>query len=190
MRRISLDVMTVVVAVNIACGNVAFGIDNGDGDKQETVAGGQTSGLLELPGVTVSADPLNPSLLEYGKPVSVMDEEQIEAGLQSTLGETIRLQPGVRSSFFGQGASRPVIRGFGGDRVRVLKNGVSTGDVSDISEDHVVVADPMQAEQIEILRGPETLLYGSGAIGGAVNVTDSSIPEDSLGKDFEGKVLG
>ena len=190
MRRISLDVMTVVVAVNIACGNVAFGIDNGDGYKQETVAGGQTSGLLELPGVTVSADPLNPSLLEYGKPVSVMDEEQIEAGLQSTLGETIRLQPGVRSSFFGQGASRPVIRGFGGDRVRVLKNGVSTGDVSDISEDHVVVADPMQAEQIEILRGPETLLYGSGAIGGAVNVTDSSIPEDSLGKDFEGKVLG
>ena len=190
MRRFSLDVIIAVAVVNITCGNVAFGIEDGDGEREEMVAGGQDSGLLELPGVTVSADPLNPSLLEYGKPVSVMDEEQIESGLQSTLGETIRLQPGVRSSFFGQGASRPVIRGFGGDRVRVLKNGVSTGDVSDISEDHVVVADPMQAEQIEILRGPETLLYGSGAIGGAVNVTDSSIPEDSLGKDFEGKVLG
>jgi iron complex outermembrane receptor protein len=164
----------------------AFGADNEE--QKESLE--PRSQLVELPGVTVSADPLNPSLLEYGKPVSVMDEEQIESGLQSTLGETIRLAPGVRSSFFGQGASRPVIRGFGGDRVRVLKNGVSTGDVSDISEDHVVVADPMQAEQIEILRGPETLLYGSGAIGGAVNVTDSSIPESPLGKPFEGKVMG
>jgi iron complex outermembrane receptor protein len=144
----------------------------------------------ELPPITVSANPLNPSLLEYGKPISVVGEEEIESRMEATLGETIRLEPGVRSSFFGQGASRPVIRGFAGDRVRVLKNGVSTGDVSDISEDHVVVADPMQATQIEILRGPETLLYGSGAIGGAVNVTDDSIPEYSIGKPFEGKVLG
>ena len=124
-----------------------------------------TSGAIsELPPVTVSANPLNPSLLEYGKPISVMDEQEIESRVESTLGETIRLEPGVRSSFFGQGASRPVIRGFAGDRVRVLKNGVTTGDVSDISEDHVVVADPMQAKQIEILRGPETLLYGSGRL--------------------------
>ncbi|MCI5064125.1 TonB-dependent receptor [bacterium] len=148
------------------------------------------SALSELPPVTVSANPLNPTLLEYGKPISVMGREEIESRMESTLGETIRLEPGVRSSFFGQGASRPVIRGFAGDRVRVLKNGVTTGDVSDVSEDHVVVADPMQAEQIEILRGPETLLYGSGAIGGAVNVTDDSIPEAPLGKPFEGNVLG
>ena len=156
-------------------------------DDESTVG---TSEAQKLPSITVSADPLNPSLLEYSKPISVMDEDQIDSRLQSTLGETIRLEPGVRSSFFGQGSSRPVIRGFGGDRVRVLKNGVTTGDVSDISEDHVVAADPMQAEQIEILRGPETLLYGSGAIGGAVNVTDSSIPEYAVGKPFEGKVLG
>lgn len=143
-----------------------------------------------LPPVTISANPLNPSLLEYGKPLSVMGEEEIQSRMEPTLGETVRLEPGVRSSFFGQGASRPVIRGFAGERVRVLKNGVTTGDVSDISEDHVVVADPMQAEQIEILRGPETLLYGSGAIGGAVNVTDDSIPETPLGKPFEGNVLG
>ena len=178
VKRVCL--MALVVSL---CVEPAFGADN---EEQKE----QNSQLIELPGVTVSANPLNPSLLEYGKPVSVMDEEQIESGLQSTIGETIRLAPGVRSSFFGQGSSRPVIRGFGGDRVRVLKNGVTTGDVSDISEDHVVAADPMQAEQIEILRGPETLLYGSGAIGGAVNVTDSSIPESSLGKAFEGKVLG
>lgn len=144
----------------------------------------------ELPTITVSANPLAPSLLEYGKPISIMEEDEVERRMEGTLGETLRLEPGVRSSFFGQGSSRPVIRGFGGDRVRVLKNGVTTGDISDISEDHVVVADPMQAQQIEILRGPETLLYGSGAIGGAVNVTDDSIPETSLGKPFEGKLLG
>lgn len=145
---------------------------------------------LALPPITVFANPLNPSLFEYGKPVSVMGEEEIQSRLESTLGETIGLEPGVRSSFFGPGASRPIIRGFGGDRVRILKNGITTGDVSDISEDHAVIADPMQATQIEILRGPETLLYGSSAIGGAVNVTDDSIPEEALGKPFEGRILG
>jgi iron complex outermembrane recepter protein len=139
--------------------------------------------------VVISGTPRKQSLLEYGKPASVMNEREVESRTASTLGETIRLEPGVRSSFAGNGASRPIVRGFGGDRVRVLKNGVLTGDVSDMSEDHVVVADPMQAKQIEILRGPETLLYGSGAIGGAVNVADDSIPEESLGKPFKGSVL-
>jgi len=142
------------------------------------------------PLITVTATPFTPSLLEYGEPASVMNEDDIEHRMSSTLGETLQLEAGVRSSFFGQGASRPIIRGFSGDRVRILKNGVSTGDVSDISEDHVVAADPMQAQQIEILRGPETLLYGSSAIGGAVNVTDDSIPEISLGTPVQGKVLG
>ena len=143
-----------------------------------------------LPPITVSADPLNPSLLEFGKPASVMDEEEIIGRNESTLGETIGNEPGVRSSYFGQGASRPVIRGFAGDRVQVLKNGVGTGDVSNLSDDHVVAADPLQASQIEILRGPETLLYGGAAIGGAVNVTDDSIPETALGREFSGSILG
>jgi iron complex outermembrane receptor protein len=140
--------------------------------------------------VIVSADPLAPSILEFSRPASILEGQRLEERIQGTLGETIDLQPGVRSSFFGAGASRPVIRGFSGERVRTLRNGVSTGDVSSFSEDHVVVADPLQAEQIEILRGPETLLYGSSAIGGAVNVTDGSIAEYSLGKPFEGSIIG
>lgn len=140
--------------------------------------------------VVVSADPLSTGLLDFSRPASVLRGERLEERMQGTLGETIDLQPGVRSSFFGAGASRPVIRGFSGERVRTLRNGVSTGDISSFSEDHVVVADPLQAEQIEILRGPETLLYGSSAIGGAVNVTDSSIAEYSLGKPFEGTIFG
>ncbi len=144
----------------------------------------------DIPTIVIQADPLSQSLLEFSRPASVLEGERLQDRLRSTLGETVDVQPGVRSSFFGPGASRPVIRGFSGERVRTLRNGVSTGDVSSLSEDHVVVADPLQAEQIEILRGPETLLYGSSAIGGAVNVTDGSIAEFSLGKPFEGTVLG
>lgn len=144
----------------------------------------------DLTTITISANPLAPSIVEYGKAASIMRKDEIQQRSSSTLGETIGLEPGVSSSFFGQGASRPVIRGFSGNRVRILKNGVSTGDVSDLSEDHVVTADPLQAKQIEILRGPATLLYGSSAIGGSVNVTDDSIPEEALGKPFAGEVIG
>lgn len=140
--------------------------------------------------ITVSANPLAPSLVEYGKAASIMRQDDIRERASPTLAETIGLEPGVSTSFSGQGASRPIIRGFSGSRVRILKNGVSTGDVSDISEDHVVTADPLQAKQIEILRGPSTLLYGSSAIGGSVNVIDDSIPEQSLGKLFAGEVIG
>ncbi|MCO6429269.1 MAG: TonB-dependent receptor [Deltaproteobacteria bacterium] len=143
----------------------------------------------ELPEITVTADPLSTGLLDYGKPVSVLDEIEIGRRSGTTLGDAVGLEPGVHSSSFGQGASRPVIRGFAGERVRVLKNGITTGDVSDISDDHVVAADPLQADQIEVLRGPETLLYGSSAIGGVVNVTEESIAELPLGKPFEGEIL-
>jgi iron complex outermembrane receptor protein len=160
----------------------------GESEKKAGVAELRESG--DIPTIVIKADPLSQSLLEFSRPASVLHGERLQERLRSTVGETVDLQPGVRSSFFGPGASRPVIRGFSGERVRTLRNGVSTGDVSSLSDDHVVVADPLQAEQIEILRGPETLLYGSSAIGGAVNVNDGSIAESSLGRPFEGAVLG
>ncbi|MCB0330068.1 MAG: TonB-dependent receptor [Bdellovibrionales bacterium] len=139
--------------------------------------------------IVVTADPLEPSLLESGHPASVLNREDIVRKSQSTIGETIGLEPGVRSSYFGPGASRPVIRGFSGDRVRVLRNGIGTGDLSNISEDHVVTVDPLSAQTIEVLRGPETLLYGSNAIGGSVNIVDGNIPELAIGKPLKGEVL-
>jgi iron complex outermembrane recepter protein len=142
------------------------------------------------PPVIVIKDPLNSASLEYTKPVTILDRNYITNHSQTTLGETIGLAPGVSSSFFGQGASRPVIRGFAGDRVRVLRNGLGTGDVSNLSEDHLVVGDPLQADQIEILRGPETLLYGNTAIGGAVNITEKAITEEPLGVPFKSEILG
>ncbi len=103
--------------------------------------------------------------------------ELVEKG-RNTIGETLAEQPGVTSTYYGPGSSRPVIRGLQGDRVRILESGVSSGDVSASGPDHAVAVEPMLADQVEIIRGPSTLLYGSSAIGGAVNVIDPRIPRE------------
>jgi iron complex outermembrane receptor protein len=87
------------------------------------------------------------------------------------------MEPGVSSSSFGPAAGRPVIRGLGGDRIRVLENGVGTQDVSNSSPDHAVTIEPSLVEKIEVIRGPASLLYGTSAVGGIVNVFDNRIPE-------------
>ncbi|HYH05869.1 MAG TPA: TonB-dependent receptor [Thermoanaerobaculia bacterium] len=124
--------------------------------------------------VTASADSRRES--EVYQPVNVLGEEELQARVQPTLGETLAQEPGVTSTSFGAGASRPVIRGLGADRVRVLEEGVGTGDVSNVSPDHAVSVEPSAAEQIEIVRGPATLLYGSNAVGGVVNVISARVP--------------
>ena len=96
------------------------------------------------------------------------------------VGDILASLPGVESSGFAPGASRPVLRGFSGDRVRVLNDGIGTLDASGVSDDHAVAADPLIAERIEVLRGPAVLLYGSQAIGGAVNVVTKRIPPRML----------
>jgi iron complex outermembrane receptor protein len=117
------------------------------------------------------------ALVETAKPITVLAGLDLASRMKSTLGETLAEQPGVSSTSFGPGASRPVIRGMGGDRVRILQGGVGTADASNTSPDHAVSFDPLSAEQIEVVRGPATLLYGSTAIGGVVNVIDGRIPE-------------
>jgi iron complex outermembrane recepter protein len=124
--------------------------------------------------VTASADSRRES--EVYQPVTVVGEEALIERLQATLGETLNREPGVTSTFFGSGSSRPVIRGLGADRIRVLEEGIGTGDASNISPDHAVSVDPASAERIEIVRGPATLLYGSNAVGGVVNVITGRIP--------------
>lgn len=107
---------------------------------------------------------------------SVLTGEELASRIQPTLGETLAGEPGVTSTYFGPGSSRPVIRGLGGDRIRILQNGLDVGDASNTSPDHAAGADPASAERIEVLRGPATLLYGSTAIGGVVNVVSEAIP--------------
>lgn len=127
-------------------------------------------------------------LERLGKPVSIITHKELQERSEPTLGELLASEPGVSSSYFGPGASRPVIRGQSRQRVRVLENGLDTGDVSDVSDDHAVSADPIALQRIDILRGPSTLLYGSNAIGGVVNMIDESIAEEALERDLSGEL--
>ncbi|MEJ6575364.1 MAG: TonB-dependent receptor plug domain-containing protein, partial [Emcibacteraceae bacterium] len=107
---------------------------------------------------------------------NVLSGEKLNKSLEASIGETLSSLPGVSSTFFGPGASRPIIRGLGGDRIRVLINGIGSIDAASTSPDHAVAGDPLTADRIEIMRGASTLLYGSNAVGGVVNIIDSRIP--------------
>jgi len=108
--------------------------------------------------------------------LTVLGGDELREKATNSIGETLADELGVTASDFGQGASRPVIRGLSGARVKIMQDGISSMDVSTVSVDHPVTIDPGHAEQIEILRGPATLLYGSGAFGGLVNVSTNRIP--------------
>lgn len=107
---------------------------------------------------------------------SVLSGVELQRSLSGQLGDVLVNQPGVSMSGFAPGASRPVLRGFSGERVKLLIDGIGSIDASNVSNDHAVAIDPFNAERIDILRGPAVLLYGSQAIGGAVNVIDKRIP--------------
>lgn len=109
---------------------------------------------------------------------TALDSEDIIEQLDGGLGDTLAALPGVSSTAFGPGASRPVIRGLGAERVQVLTNGIGVIDASAASPDHAATGDPLGAQRIEILRGPATLAYGGGASGGVVNVIDGLIAEE------------
>lgn len=122
--------------------------------------------------ITVTASPLGDVL----QPTRVLDEEVLFVRKSATLGETLDGELGVSSSYFGPASSRPIIRGLGGSRVQMLSDTIASLDVADVSADHAVTIEPLLAEGIEVIRGPTTLLYGSGAAGGVVNVLDNRIP--------------
>jgi len=110
-------------------------------------------------------------------PVTIITGAQIEGQQDRTLGDVMFTEPGITSSTFAPGASRPIIRGLDNFRVRVQENGVGSHDVSALSEDHAVTIDPLITDQIEVIRGPAVLRYGSQAIGGVVNASNNRIPE-------------
>ncbi|MEQ1540638.1 MAG: TonB-dependent receptor [Novosphingobium sp.] len=120
--------------------------------------------------------PMRTSRLDTLSGVAVLKAEELTAALRSSIGDTLQHTPGVTSTSFGPTASRPVLRGLQGERVRLLTNGIGSIDVSNTSADHAAVVNPLLAERIEVLRGPQSLLYGSSAIGGVVNVIDGRIP--------------
>ncbi len=128
--------------------------------------------------IIVTASPLERSIDEAITGQSILSGDDLQDRLAGTIGETLKLEPGLSSTSFGAGASRPIIRGQGGDRVRVLTNGVGSIDASSASPDHAVAVEPAQAERIEVVRGAALLRYGSSGSGGIVNVIDGRIPRD------------
>ncbi|WP_283710670.1 TonB-dependent receptor [Pseudoalteromonas prydzensis] len=130
--------------------------------------------------VVVYASALHKNSLEMISPVSVLSGDELRNKAKPTLGETLKGLPGVNASYFGPVSSSPIIRGLDGPRVKITQNGLDSSDASRIGPDHATSNDSLAAEQIEVLRGPATLLYGSGAIGGVVNVVDNRIPTDNI----------
>ncbi len=143
-----------------------------------------------LPEIVVKATPFNTGEeMQILAPSKVLAGDELRNKIGHSLGDTLSHELGVSTSAFG-GASRPVIRGLEGNRVKILQNGMSVSDVSSVSNDHAVAAESSTAKQIEILRGPAALLYGSGAIGGLVNVVNERIPttlEPTTTGELEGR---
>ncbi len=135
--------------------------------------------------VTGSVDPK--TAFDFAQGASSLSGRQLRLHQEDSLGETLAHTPGVNSTYYGPGASRPIIRGLGGDRVRMLEDSVGSLDLSNISPDHNVSIEPLLVDRIEILRGPATLLYGSSAVGGVVNVIDNRIPQEAPTKPFGGR---
>jgi len=139
-----------------------------------------------MPTVVVSASALGLVDDDMITPVTSIGGGDLVRARESTLGETLGHLPGITSSHFGAGASRPVIRGMDGPRVKILSDGAEIQDASTISPDHAVAFEPILAERVEVLRGPSALAYGGGAVGGVVNILDRKIPTAMPQNGLEG----
>lgn len=137
---------------------------------------------VDLDTVVVSSAGQN-SVYDVAQPVNVLGKNAIDANPGNTLGTLLDNTPGISNASFGAGVGRPVIRGMSGSRVKILVNGSDSADVSAMSSDHAPMVEASSAEQIEVIYGPATLMYGGSAIGGVVNVIDRRIhelPDDGL----------
>jgi iron complex outermembrane receptor protein len=145
---------------------------------------------LHIDEIFITASPLSRDRFDVVQGTSVLTGDRLAAALRPSIGETLSSQPGVSSTFFGPFASRPIIRGFDGDRIRVLFDGIGSIDAASVSPDHQTAGDSMGAERIEVLRGPATLLYGTSAIGGVVNIIDGRIPQEVPARGYHGHAIG
>jgi len=142
----------------------------------------------EVSEVVVTAAPYPVSINSATTSVNIVTRQQLQIAPAVGLGDLLNGMPGLRSSFYGPGASRPIIRGLSGPRVLILQNGVGLVDASSLSPDHAVASEPSEALRIEVLRGPSTLAYGGSAIGGVVNILDDRVPSSAAKNGLEGHV--
>lgn len=138
--------------------------------------------------ILVTANPLSRETADLSQSATVLQGEALRQQLANSLGETLARTPGLSNASFGENVGRPVIRGLQGTRVGILSNSLAVSDASSVSQDHAVAVEPFLADQIEVLRGPSTLLFGSGAIGGVVNIVSPSIPQEIPEQGYSGRV--
>lgn len=149
---------------------------------------GAASPEQRLEEVIVTATPLRETALETAQPVRVVDGQTLLRNRSSSVGETLAQELGVSATWFGPQASRPVIRGIGGERVQIYQDGADALDASTLSNDHAVTIDPLIAERVEVVRGPATLLFGNSASAGLVNVITRRIPRTPSAQPFRGAI--
>jgi iron complex outermembrane recepter protein len=152
------------------------------------IAAAQDADAPIIDRIVVTSSPLQVLADEVVGSSDVVTADHIEENLSGSLADTISHEPGVTMTFFGPAASRPVIRGLGADRVRVLVNGIGMADASAASPDHAVSSEALEAERVEILRGPAAIAYGGGAIGGVVNIIDGRVPTRRPEAGIEGRI--
>lgn len=141
-------------------------------------ASSHTHGVVTLDQFVTSASPFSRNQVDLAQSTTVLSGRSLLLKQQATLGDTLASETGIHATSFGPGASRPIIRGLGGDRIRLLENSIGTIDASVISPDHAVSVEPLLVERIEVVRGPASLLYGSNAVGGVINVITHRIETD------------
>ena len=147
-----------------------------DGGRETTIRVAMRPAAIQLSQVVVTGTVSARGVEETIQPTNVVSEQELDRKLATTIGATLQGEPGVAVVSSGPATARPVVRGLGGDRIIMLEDGARSGDLSSATSDHAVAIDPLTATQIEVVRGPATLLYGSNAMGGVVNVIREEIP--------------
>lgn len=132
--------------------------------------------IVDLEPLVVDSAVFERSPDELAQTVTILSDKALHKRVEASIGETLDGSPGVASTYFGPGASRPILRGLDGSNIQIVTNGMGSVDASSLSPDHAASLEPGLAERIEILRGPATLLYGNAAVGGVVNIVDGRIP--------------
>lgn len=186
--QIHLKPAPLCLAIGLALSATAMAQDEATENMPDRIHG-ESHRHAELEEIVVTATPLARNLVEMSQSATVLSGAALEREVANNIGDTLSRVPGLSNASFGQNVGRPVIRGFEGARVGVLNNNMASSDASAVSQDHAVSVEPFLADQIEVLKGPSTLLYGSGAIGGVVNIVTHTIPQEIPAQGVEGRAM-
>lgn len=188
MKHWIFRAVSLALALCLEMGKVAAAQDT-DPEHDTDRVHGLDHDHTSIEEIIVTATPLGRDAVELSQSATVLSGDALSREASNNLGATLARQPGLANASFGQNIGRPVIRGLQGNRVGVLNDGMNSFDASAVSQDHAVPTEPFLADQVEVLRGPTTLLYGSGSIGGVVNVVTNTIPEHLPDLALEGRAM-